>query len=223
MCYEKLSSVSIQSAEVWGVFRDFYPNLTEAWSRSSWICAPRPFPVAQTRALYPRPAPYRKRGLSVRKPRQTRHRSLDQVRSRFRAFRSHLDTQPAPHGILRHSPFPGVSLFGRKRSFLDAFSAVISREPQSTHQRIKCIINQSKASYGQEKCPYSDSGLSWFWDMERVCVMHGANTMEKVNTIEASEDKPTRAYPSVCLWSCSLHGPNLHIIRPLNWMLFTTT
>ncbi len=39
-------------------------------------------------------------------------------RSRFRAFRSHLDTQPAPHGILRHSPFPGVSLFDETCSHL---------------------------------------------------------------------------------------------------------
>ena len=39
-------------------------------------------------------------------------------RSRFRGFRSHLDTQPAPHDILKHSPLPGVSLFGKTCSYL---------------------------------------------------------------------------------------------------------
>ena len=94
---------------------------------------------------------YRKRGSICTRTETDAPSQSRPGRSRFRTFRSHLDTQPAPHGILRHFPFPGVSLFGRKRSFLDAFSAVISREPQSTHQLIKCIINQFKASYGQTR------------------------------------------------------------------------
>lgn len=39
-------------------------------------------------------------------------------RSRFRGFRSHLDAPPAPHDILKHSPLPGVSLFGKTCSYL---------------------------------------------------------------------------------------------------------